>query len=199
MVQIRDIVTNGITQFECRCKSCGRNNGVYRTQPTLQVCRYCHQPAVRIVKVRIRRWIRPDPYTDANPSQVTKVYWISAVRRNGSPYPVPSFKSGKWLIFVPNEQVDAVWSKIKKATEEGLLGDSSKVATSKPNPNAVSADKKVICVYSYDWTDYDDVMRIRAELRNLGINWKISYKSDADTASDKYSVKGDRNIAKYYI
>src|SRR5438132_14395920 len=75
----------------------------------------------------------------------------------------------------------------------------SKAATAKPNPNAVSTDRKVIGVYSYDWTDYDDVMRIRAELKNLGVNWKISYKSDADTMADKYSIKGDRNIAKYYI
>jgi hypothetical protein len=143
--------------------------------------------------------MRPDPYADSNPSQVTEVYWINAVRKNGSPYPAPSMKSGKWLVFVPYADVDAVWLKVKRATEEGLLGDSSKVATGKPNSNAVSSDKRVICVYSYDWTDYDDVMSIRAGLRNLGISWKLSYKSDADTMSDKYSVKGDRNIAKYYI
>src|SRR5438552_9671170 len=89
-------------QFECRCDSCSRNNGVYLSKPTIQVCRYCHQSNVRIVEVRIRRSTTHGSYADTNPSQVAKVYWISAVRKTGPLYPVSSSKSGKWLVFVPN-------------------------------------------------------------------------------------------------
>lgn len=54
------------------------------------------------------------------------------------------------LIFVDPEKVDEVWAKIKKAEEEGKLGDSAKVATAKPNPLPGKSDAKVICVYTYD-------------------------------------------------
>jgi hypothetical protein len=84
------------------------------------------------------------------------------------------------------------------ATEEGRLGDSAKVATARTNPNAVDQDKKVICVYTYDWQDREDVMRIRAELRALGITWKIPYKADADTCAGRYRVAGHTRIGKYY-
>ncbi len=91
-----------------------------------------------------------------------------------------------------------MWGKIKKATEEGKLSSSAKVATAKPNPNATNPEIKVICVYTYDWTDEDDVRRIREELRKLGIINKIPYKADEDTLSGKYGVKGNTRISKYY-
>jgi hypothetical protein len=124
-------------------------------------------------------------------------YWIFAERKTGS-YPEANDRSGKWLVFVPLEKIAVVWERIKKATEEGKLGDSAKVATARPNLNAADPTKKVICVYSYDWKDREDVMRIRAELRVLGIVWKIPYKADADTDAGKYRVAGHTRISKYY-
>ncbi|MEX2721245.1 MAG: putative phosphothreonine lyase domain-containing protein, partial [Candidatus Wukongarchaeota archaeon] len=102
-------------------------------------------------------------YADAKPSQVTEVYWIYAWRKRGE-YPKPTHLSGKWLVFVDVKDVDGVWAKIKKATEEGRLGGCSKVSTAKPSPLAVSPVMKVICVYTYDWTDEEDARRIREEL-----------------------------------
>lgn len=137
------------------------------------------------------------PYSDAKPSEVTDVFWIFASRKQGD-YPSSTGKSGKWLIFVYNENVDEVWAKIKKATEEGRLGGSSKVATLRPNPRAVKPGLKLICVYTYDWTDEKDVKRVREELRNLSFVNKLSYKSDEDTISGKYSKSGNTRISKYY-
>ncbi|MEM2100289.1 MAG: DUF1917 domain-containing protein [Thermoproteota archaeon] len=108
------------------------------------------------------------PYSDSRPSEVSEVYWIYAVRRKGK-YPEPTVRSGKWLIFVERENVDEVWFKVKKAVEEGRLGDSAKVSTAKPNPLASDPKKYVICIYTYDWTDEKDVRRIREELRKLSI------------------------------
>lgn len=94
------------------------------------------------------------------PSQNTDEYWLYATRKRGQ-YPTATTKSGKWLVFVPISQVDEVWVKIQDATEEGRLGDSAKVATAKPNRNASGSSKKVTCIYTYDWTDEEDVRRIR--------------------------------------
>jgi len=137
-----------------------------------------------------------DSYSDAKPSEVTKEYWIYAERQQGE-YPEFTPQSGKWLIFVPEKDADEVWAKIKKATEEGKLGGASKVATAKPSPLG-RREQKVICVYTYDWTDEKDARRVREELRKLGITNKIPYKSDEDTLSGKYRSTGHTKISKYY-
>lgn len=137
------------------------------------------------------------PYSDCNPSEVTDVYWIYAAKKKGD-YPKSSARSGKWLIFVDIKNVDAVWTKIKKAVEEGKLGERAKVATAKPNPNATNPETKVICVYTYDWADEKDVKRVREELQTLGITNKIPYKADVDTLSGKYIIRGHTKISKYY-
>lgn len=137
------------------------------------------------------------PYLDAKPSEVIDVYWIYA-KNDKSEYLKATVRSGKWLIFANISNIDELWAKIKKATEEGKLGDSAKVATAKPNPNATNQATKVICVYTYNWTDEKDVKRVREELRLLGITNKIPYKADEDTLSGKYIVRGDTKISKYY-
>ncbi len=56
----------------------------------------------------------------------------------------------------------------------------------------------LLCGLGYDGTDSNDVLRIREELRKLGIKNKISYKTDSDTHAGKYAVQGDKKISKYY-
>jgi len=131
------------------------------------------------------------------PSQVTDEYWLYAERKKGQ-YPEATAKSGKWLIFVPVSQLDEMWAKIRRATEDGRLGDSAKVATAKPNPNSTDLATKVICVYTDDWTDRGDASRIRQELRALGIVAKIPYKADHDTLVGRYAKRGHKRISKYY-
>jgi hypothetical protein len=105
--------------------------------------------------------------------------------------------SGKWLIFIPISQIDDVWTKIRLATEDGRLGDLAKVATAKTNPIATDRRTKVICVYTYDWTDGSDVRRVRQEL-HAGNYFKIPYKADSDTNAGRYSSQGHKRISKYY-
>jgi len=131
------------------------------------------------------------------PTEVTNSYWLYAKSKKGG-YPEHTENGGKWLIFVPIPQVDEVWEKIKQATEDGKLGDYAKVSTGKPNPNAKDSSTKVICVYTYDWTDEKDAKRVREELRRLGITQKIPYKADNDTLTGKYANRGSTRISKYY-
>jgi signal transduction histidine kinase len=134
---------------------------------------------------------------DPKPSEVTDQHWLYAARKIGD-YPAHTERGGKWLIFVPVSEIDEVWAKIRHATEQGLLGSSAKVSTAMQNPNATSADRKVICVYTYDWTDEQDARRVRQALRELEITWKIAYKADEDTYAGKYANRGDKRISKYY-
>jgi hypothetical protein len=96
------------------------------------------------------------------------------------------------------EELDAAWAKIRKATEAGLLGNSSKAATALPNPNAADPTKRVICVYTYDSDDLDDVFRVRQALRHLGFDRPIPYKTDRATLEGRYQVKGYQRISLYY-
>jgi len=129
------------------------------------------------------------------PSEEKDAYWIFATRKVGK-YPRHTERGGKWLVFVPPDAVDEVWSRIKRTTEEGRLGGASKVATARPNPHARSK-AKVICVYTYDWKDEDDVRRVREELRKLGIVDKIFYKTDEDTRRGRYGGAGEGPVSKY--
>jgi uncharacterized protein YprB with RNaseH-like and TPR domain len=106
-------------------------------------------------------------------------------------------KSGKWLVFVDIQEIDATWQIVKKATENGLLGVGAKAATSKLNPNQTSENEKVICIYTYNWQDVDDVYRIEKALRSIGIESTLHYKTDGDTLQGNYKANGSQNISKY--
>jgi len=152
-----------------------------------------------------------------SPATITDGYWVfatSEVRREyhtGSKreaVPVPTNnaeinkyvnerKTGKWLVFVDISELDSTWKKVKKATKKGLLGGASKAATAKPNPNASSPTEKVICVYTYNWLDKEDVFRVEKALRLIGIKKTLYYKTDNDSLQGKYKNRGNQNISKY--
>lgn len=130
------------------------------------------------------------------PSKTTNAYWLYAKRKVGI-YPEYTIRGGKWLIFVSDRNVDRIWIKIKSAVENGRLGSLAKVATAKVNPGFANSTR-VICVYTYDWKDEQDVKRIREELRRMGIVRKITYKTDEDTYEGKYSTTSTEKVSKYY-
>ena len=135
---------------------------------------------------------------ESRPTKIHDKPWLYA-RRQMKEYPKSTTRGGKWLIFVPIKDLDFTWEKIKLATEQGLLGGSSKTSTMWNNSHASDHQTKLICVYTYDWTDKKDVMEIREMLEKLGITQKIPYKSDEDTINVKYKKTGNKRISKYYI
>ena len=103
------------------------------------------------------------------------------------------------MIYAHLSEVDQVWLTISSAIIGGLLGSAAKVSTMKPNPNAVKPDSKVICIYTYDSEDRDDVLRILASLReDLGILHKAFYKEDNATRSGNYSFNTKGPVSKYW-
>ncbi len=124
------------------------------------------------------------------PSKVRNEYWIHTVNSN-PPHPWTE-RSGKWLLFVPFQKLDQTWKLIAEETVAGQLGIESKAATAKPNPIAKNSWIKVVCVYTYDLSDVEDVMRVRKRLRTIGFEKKLSYKTDQATEQRIYSTGNNR-------
>ena len=125
------------------------------------------------------------------PSKTTQTYWIVQDAPGSAPEATEDENAGKWLIFQEPDQVDAVWKKVRDATVALELGISAKISTAKPNPDSRDA-RKVIYVYTKDWADEPDVMRVREKLRELGFVDRIGYKRNIETFAGEYAKKGKR-------
>ncbi|KAK6436563.1 hypothetical protein LTR95_007241 [Oleoguttula sp. CCFEE 5521] len=102
---------------------------------------------------------------------------------------------GKWMLFPGPSDLPRVWRLIAEATAAGELGPTSKVSTWE-----AANDKKgtLICVYTYDFTDLEDVRRVLDKLVELGLVTPklktIYYKCDAYTyldlgSSNEYKIR----------
>lgn len=125
------------------------------------------------------------------PSRTLQTYWIVQDAPDSPPEAIEDENAGKWLIFTEPENVDAAWKKVRDATVAGELGISTKVSTAKPNPDSRDT-RKVIYVYTRDWADEADVMRVRKKLRDLGFTDRIGYKRNIETFAGEYAKKGKR-------
>ena len=123
--------------------------------------------------------------------------WVYARRKVGE-YPGHTSRGGKWLIFVSSHTAHAMWNKIRIRLEEGRLGGLAKASTAKHGLSSKGSKHRVICVYTYDWKDWEDVKRIRDELRKIGITRKIPYKTDEDTERGVYRAGSSEKVSKYY-
>lgn len=101
--------------------------------------------------------------------------------------------SGKWMLFPPADKVDSVWQTVVTALDEGKLGNTAKVATDDGSRQA-----RLICVYTDDFGDKEDVKRVLralAEKELVNAEWRpIYYKCDAYThldikSSNDYGLK----------
>ena len=119
-------------------------------------------------------------YTDFEdpilPSQVSKHDWLQFVIDKDLETDIDIFDidyTGKWMIFGAIDRLDMLWPHLKTAMHQRKLGTSMKSSTSQ--------DDGLICVYTTDWRDVDDIRRVLVTLRELGIIEKIFYKSDEQT------------------
>lgn len=103
---------------------------------------------------------------------------------------------GKWMLFPSDEDYPRWWRIAVEATSEGKLGPTSKAATY----NAVDP-LNLICFYTNDFTDLDDVKRVLEELISLGLCLQgkpLYYKCDAYTHLDIMSTNPYRLRASLY-
>lgn len=127
------------------------------------------------------------------PDNCTSKYWIYA------DYPRYIFKKtrekraqGKWLIFEKTDKINSTWELVKNATESGKLGPYSKVSTQKRSSKNFEIDSFVICIYTEDFQDKDDVARVENQIRELGIKNDLHYKLNKDAG--KYEFEGHDNL-----
>lgn len=92
---------------------------------------------------------------------------------------------GKWLVYVSADQIDDVWQTIASATLKGELGVDAKVATARQASSA--GGEYVICVYTENYLNMEDVQRVRDKLRELGFTQRLYYKPDIYTYLGIYS------------
>jgi hypothetical protein len=133
--------------------------------------------------------------SDERPSMEEDEKWLWAGRSYGFH---DRDKVGKWLIFVPVERLDQTWKLIREETLRGRLGGRSKTATAVPDATARDQNVKVICVYTRDFTDLEDVRRVRARLRELGFTEPLHYKTDVTTRAGIYSKFNNGKVSTYY-
>lgn len=90
---------------------------------------------------------------------------------------------GKWMLFPSAREVDDVWKKVVVALDKGDLGDGAKVAT-----NDLTDQARLICIYTNDFGDKEDVKRVLKGMVTVGLvdveDRPIYYKCDAFTHLD---------------
>lgn len=101
---------------------------------------------------------------------------LDAARETGVVY-------GKWMLFLTSREVDAAWKTVVTALEKGELGDGAKVST-----DDGSGQARLICVYTKDFGDTEDVKRVLESMVQAGLvdgdGRPIYYKCDAYTHLD---------------
>jgi hypothetical protein len=130
---------------------------------------------------------------NVKPSMELEAFWceVSLRTRRKRVKALPD-AGGKWMVFVPAAEVDEWWEKIRTAVLVDRLAGYAKCATARPNPNARRYDQRVICIYTDDAENEAEAKRVREALRDLGVTWKIGYKSDAATLAGVYAQPGTR-------
>ena len=102
----------------------------------------------------------------------------SAAREKG-------IKSGKWMLFNSADKIDEVWAKVANAVAEAELGHAAKVGV---DDGSGEQRPRLICVYTLDHADEEDVMRVLRRLDGLGLvprgSRGIYYKADCYTHLD---------------
>lgn len=85
----------------------------------------------------------------------------------------------------PSEVADIWWAKVVEGTIIDRLGSAAKIATSAA---------PVICIYTKDFRDVDDIRRVLEELVAIGLvrpGRVIAYKPDTYTYLDIYKANAE--------
>ncbi|XP_023340870.1 uncharacterized protein LOC111710907 isoform X3 [Eurytemora carolleeae] len=96
---------------------------------------------------------------------------------------------GKWMVQVPSEKVDEVWGLIATAIFNEDFGSavlSAKVSPKGDENSVEDPNMHVICVYTSDFTNMEEVVKVENVLRNLGIRRDLNYKPDLYTSLGIY-------------
>ena len=109
---------------------------------------------------------------------------------------------GKWLIRVQCRFVDYCWERVRRATEDGTLGIAAKVSTDwhqQNDPAGTWGKLHVVCIYTADFRDQTDVLRVAGRLAEVDAVRKslLTYKADIETYAGMYAGNSAGDVAIY--
>jgi len=85
--------------------------------------------------------------------------------------------AGKWMLFPLPDSVNRIWRLVADGTASGELGMAAKVATDDGKGESAA---RLICIYTEDFSDVEDVKRVLKRLKSMGLldaaGRDISYK-----------------------
>ncbi|KAF2445813.1 DUF1917-domain-containing protein [Karstenula rhodostoma CBS 690.94] len=94
---------------------------------------------------------------------------------------------GKWMLFPSVEDLTRIWRLVVDGVINNRLGPSAKVAPDEGKPG-----ERLICIYTKDFQDKKDVLRVLRQLVSIGVVdpklKPIYYKADAYTYLDIYKT-----------
>jgi len=108
-------------------------------------------------------------------TDITHDFVLELAKKNGVLY-------GKWLLLISPEHVVESWTKVRNAVVNGDLGPSAKISVTPDGTH-------VVCVYCPDFTDSEELLRVRRGISNAGIwpkKFVLRFKTDAFTYLDIY-------------
>ena len=94
--------------------------------------------------------------------------------------------SGKWMLFLLPEDIDEYWKAVVEGTITGDLGTSAKVATDEGQGDRMP---RLICIYTKNFADVEDVRRVVLELNRRGLVKNIYYKSGTSPSEPSTLVR----------
>jgi hypothetical protein len=123
---------------------------------------------------------------DVRPSEAWHIqdYLYSPNARNF----VSNELTGKWCVVCDKDTVDEMWAKVCQEIRTYRLFSA---LVSSPNNARAHGGTYVICVFTPDWADEEDVVRARQVLRELGVTQEIGYKRDIETFNGVYGTPAE--------
>lgn len=70
------------------------------------------------------------------------------------------------MLFIDPALVDDVWATVARATVKNELGIAAKVA---PREARGSKKERLVCIYTYDFADRDDIGRVLVRMKQLDL------------------------------
>jgi hypothetical protein len=117
--------------------------------------------------------------------------------------PEAATRLGKWMFFIPSNDVDATWERVARATARGELGSAAKIAparstiSSRMNSRTIFSDRPILCcVYVKDFTRRAQVKHVlEMLLKTLGNHIRTSFKPDFYGDVDPVLYKKEQVLA----
>ncbi|CAK0793096.1 unnamed protein product, partial [Prorocentrum cordatum] len=105
---------------------------------------------------------------------------------------------GKWLLFVPEWRVDALFGLVAERLREGAMPGCTRAVVSPPGTYGTDPDKYMLTVHCVDFTDHRQVMALGKALRSLARQGLRAPAGDwGELRDDPFATRGKR-VALYF-